>query len=195
MPINGQSMAILHRRADVRVRTPIGLLTFVLVSALVSACAGGDAGIANAKKLFARYQALERGFDPAMADLYGDDAVIHVKRVYADGVIRQLEIPGELYKTALRQSAAEAKKRGDVNDYSDVRYEHEGKGVRIRAKRDSHWQHYASPWSILVAPDAKGHWLIREEQLEQHLSVPAGGETQPPPAASGSESDPTPVKP
>jgi len=175
MRTNGPCMAIWQRHPKLRLSAFVGLLLLVMAT-LPARGAGGDAGLASAKGLFMRYQALERSFDPALADLYADDAVIRVKRVYVNGVVRYLNVPAELYKPALRQSAATAREQGDFNEYSGVRYRRDGERVRIDAERYSVWQHYRSPWSLWVAPDAKGRWLIREEHLEQHLSVPAHGE-------------------
>jgi len=175
MHTNGPCMAIWQRRAKLRRPAFVGLL-LLATTTLPARGAGEDPGLASAKALFMRYQALERSFDPALADLYADDAVIRVKRVYVNGVVRQLKVPAKLYKPALRQSAATAREQDDVNEYSGVRYRRDGERVRIDAQRYSVWQHYRSPWSLWVAPDAGGRWLIREEVLEQHLSVPAHGE-------------------
>lgn len=123
----------------------------------------------DARAWFARYQSLERGFDPALADLYADRAVIWITRVYPSGVVRQLKIPGELYKQMLRQSMPLARAHGDYNRYSAVRYRREGNGVRIEASRYSVWRHYRSPYSLLIAPDASGHWHVIEERVRQRV--------------------------
>jgi ketosteroid isomerase-like protein len=56
-----------------------------------------------------------------------------------------------------------AKARGDTNTYADVSYEREGSRIRIRAARFSALKQYASPYSLVVGPDASGRWLIYEE--------------------------------
>jgi hypothetical protein len=59
-----------------------------------------------------------------------------------------------------------AQARGDLNSYSKVTYTAEGTGVRIHAVRFSVNKKYTSSISWLVAPDAKGRWLIRDETSE-----------------------------
>lgn len=120
----------------------------------------------QAKELFERYGALEASFDPAVADLYADDALIRNKRTYPTGEVRELTMPAPQYKQLLRQSMPLAKARGDSSTYSDVTFVEEGIGVRITAKRYSILKQYYSPISLLVAPDATGKWSVREELSE-----------------------------
>jgi hypothetical protein len=120
----------------------------------------------DAKSLFERYGALEAAFDPAVADLYADDALIKNKRTYPTGEVRELTMPAKQYKQLVRQSMPIAKARGDYSKYSDVTYAEEGSGVRIAAKRYSVLKQYSSPLSLLVTPDETGKWSIREELSE-----------------------------
>lgn len=132
----------------------------------VAAEQGPDARLAKAKELFGRYAALERAFDPAVADLYSDDAVIRNKRTYPTGEIRELTIPAPQYKQLARATMPLAKARGDVSTYNEVRYKVEGEGVRVRANRFSELKRYDSPLSLLVKPSTSGSWLIHEELSE-----------------------------
>ena len=120
----------------------------------------------EAKALFGRYVQLERAFDPTAADLYADDAVIHNKRTYPNGQIRELTLAGVQYKALIRQAMPLARARGDTNSYSNVTFTGEGSGVRIRATRFSDLKKYSSPLSLLVGPGLDGTWLIREELSE-----------------------------
>ena len=124
------------------------------------------APIDDAKAFFDRYVQLEHAFDPAAADLYADDAQIKNKRTYPNGQVRELTMPAPQYKALIRQSMPLAKARGDTSSYSEVTFSNEGPGVRVRAKRFSNLKKYSSPISLLVAPDASGQWLIREEISE-----------------------------
>ncbi len=54
--------------------------------------------------IFTRYQALERAFDPAVADLYCDTAHIRNVRTYPDGRQRVVEIPAIPYKALVRSA-------------------------------------------------------------------------------------------
>lgn len=142
------------------------LVSTMFCVVLLWAGSSSAAALDDAKALFEQYVQLEHAFDPAAADLYADDAVIKNKRTYPTGQVRELTMPATSYKTLIRQAMPLAKLRGDTNSYSDISYAKEGSMVRIRATRFSNLKHYASPLSLLVSPDEKGRWLIREELSE-----------------------------
>jgi hypothetical protein len=120
----------------------------------------------DARALFDRYVQLERQFDPAVADLYADDALIKNTRRYPNGQVREATMPAPRYKGLIRQAMPTAKARSDTSSYTEVRFTEERTGVRITATRFSHLKQYSSPLSLFVAPDASGRWLIREELSE-----------------------------
>jgi hypothetical protein len=128
----------------------------------------GDA-IAKAKALFARYVQLEHAFDPAQADLYMDNAVIVNKRIYPNGKTIDTPIPALRYKHYVRTGMAEAKKKGDISNYSNESYAPEGNKVRIKVTRYSVLKKYSSPMSQLVGPDPQGNWVIYEETSESRM--------------------------
>jgi hypothetical protein len=125
--------------------------------------------IAKAKAFFARYVQLEHSFDPAMADLYADKAVLMNKRIYPDGKVSALQIPALRYKHVLRTTMADAKQKGDISTYSNESYTPEGDKVRIKVTRYSVLKKYSSPMSQLVGPDAQGNWVIYEETSESRI--------------------------
>jgi hypothetical protein len=121
---------------------------------------------AGAEQLFERYVALGRAFDPAVADLYADNAVITNKRTYPTGQVREMTIPAVKYKELIRRAMPLARQRGDRNVYSDCQYTPEGTRVRIACTRYSQLKKYSSPISLLVGPGQAGDWLIFEERSE-----------------------------
>ena len=123
----------------------------------------------KARVLLERYVALYRAFDPAVADLYSDQAKISNRRTYPNGEVRVLKLSGVEYKTLLRQVVTLAKARGDTSQYLNARYSVESSGVRIHLTRYSQLKKYTSPMSLLVGPDQNGRWAVLEEQSE---SVP-----------------------
>ncbi len=133
---------------------------------LLFAGASSATSIDDAKAFFDRYVQLGHSFDPAAADLYADDALIKNKRTYPTGQVRELTMPANSFKTLIRKTMPLAKLRGDTNSYSEITYSKEGLMVRIRATRFSNLKKYSSPISLLVSPDDKGRWLIREEVSE-----------------------------
>lgn len=116
-----------------------------------------------AQALFRRYMALEAAFDPALADLYADDALIENLRQMPDGSTRTLRLPAPQYKALLRTALPLAKLRDDRNRYRDLRFTADGDGVRIDVERESLLKRYRSPLRLRVAPDNDGVWRIVEE--------------------------------
>ncbi|MRR58044.1 MAG: hypothetical protein EG824_07525 [Deltaproteobacteria bacterium] len=142
-------------------------LVIAFFSALLLFAGSSSAtSIGDAKAFFDRYVQLENSFDPDVADLYAEDALIKNKRTYPTGQVRELTMPAHKYKTLIRQAMPPAKLRGDTNSYSEITFSKEGSMVRIHATRFSNLKKYSSPISLLVAPDNTGRWLIREEVSE-----------------------------
>ena len=140
----------------------IALVGMILAALAATHASSEDA----ARQLFEQYVALGHAYDPAIADLYADDAFIKNKRTYPTGEVRELTMPAGKYKALIRQAMPLAKARGDRNTFSDVSYAPEGSRVRIRASRFSELKKYTSPITLLVGPSANGQWLIYEEVSE-----------------------------
>jgi hypothetical protein len=138
--------------------------TVALVSLAAAQELSGDAR-ARAEQLWARYVALDAAFDPAVADLYADDAVIRDRRLHATGS-DEVSVPGALYKTLLRRAISTAKARNAVNQYSDCSYAAVRTRVRIVCTRFSALKGSTSPVSLLVGPGPSGEWRIFEEKSE-----------------------------
>ena len=75
---------------------------------------------AKAEQLWNRYVALEAAFDPAVADLYSDDAVIRNRRTYPTGEVREATVPAAQYKVLVRQAIPIAKAKNDLSRYSGL---------------------------------------------------------------------------
>lgn len=134
---------------------------------LLFVCAGAFAQSvpAEARAVFDQYVALEAGFDPAVADLYADDAVIRNTRRQVDGTSETRTLPARTYKELIRTAMPMAKVRGDSNRYSSVRTRMEKGGVRVTASRYSNLKRNETPLSLLIAQRG-GRWLIVEEISE-----------------------------
>lgn len=133
-------------------------------SFLAMLCLHASAGpVEEAQALFKQYASLEAAFNPSVAELYSDQALIRNTRMYPTGQTRELTIPAAQYKALIRSSMPIAEARGDYSTYSQIDYVDEGSAVRIKANRYSVVKKYESPLILLVAPDANGKWLIREE--------------------------------
>jgi hypothetical protein len=120
----------------------------------------------KAMALFTKLTTLGNSFDPAIADLYADDARIQNKRTYPDGTVRAMTMPAPQYKHMMRQVMPLAKARGDTDSFTNTTFTVEGTGVRIKTTRHSNLKNYDSPYELLVSPSTNGIWLIREEISE-----------------------------
>lgn len=123
----------------------------------------------NAEALFNRYIDLEHAFDPALVDLYADEAHIQSRVIVPGRPPTVRTWSGAQYKDLLRRALAKAKeKRQDLNFYSAVNYLRDGSRVRIKAMRYAELQKAVSPVELLVGPNAAGTWRIFEELSESH---------------------------
>jgi hypothetical protein len=127
----------------------------------------------SAEALFARYIDLEHAFDPALVDLYADNARIESRVIVVGRPPTVRNWSGAQYKDLLRRALQKAKeKKQDLNYYSAVNYLAEGGRVRIKAMRYAELQKAVSPVELLVGPDASGTWRIFEELSESHPITP-----------------------
>jgi hypothetical protein len=123
----------------------------------------------SAETLFGRYQDLEHAFDPALVDLYADDARIESRIVVSGRPPTVRKWSGSQYKDLLRRALQKAKeKKQDYNYYTAVTYQSEGERVRIKAQRWAELQKAMSPVELLVGPSGAGAWRIFEEISESH---------------------------
>ena len=128
----------------------------------------------SAEQFFDRFVALGRAYDPAVADLYADDATIQSVRRDPDGTSRTLRFIGQPYKRLIRSAMALARKRGDRDSYSDVSVSAEGGRARIRCTRYNELKRYTSPFELVLERSGDS-WQIVEEYSETRASGAAGG--------------------
>ena len=144
----------------------VAILACLAITALAWA---QDADTEAAKQFLAQYAALENAYDPALSDLYADDALIKQRRSMPMGEPRDVMIPASKYKTLLRQNIEMAKAGGDRSTYSDVTYTREGEFIRIDALRHSEMNKRTTPFSIVIGRSPSGNWLIYEEVSESRM--------------------------
>jgi hypothetical protein len=122
----------------------------------------------QAETIWNRYVSLEAAFDPALADLYADDALIQNRRTYPTGETRLATVPATTYKQLVRKAIPVAKAQNDVSRYSNCRFmaSEQADRVRIICERYSVLKDYTSPIALLVGPGPAGAWLIHEELSE-----------------------------
>ena len=139
------------------------VLMFALGSMQVAAQAPAPS---SAQELWDDFVELGTGFDPALANLYADDAVINLTRRYPDGRARTLQLTGKEYKPMVRQAMPIARNRGDVDVYSNVKFEILGDRTRITATRYGTLKKYRTPHELVVGNVASSGWKILKETGE-----------------------------
>jgi hypothetical protein len=145
---------------------PVALLVLSLTALVAAQGAPSADARANAEQLWNRYVSLEAAFDPAVADLYSDDAVIRNRRTYPTGEVREANVSAAQYKALVRQAIPLAKAQNDTSRYTACTYAAENARVRIVCTRFSVLKNYTSQISMLVGPGPGGGWLIFEELSE-----------------------------
>ena len=146
------------------------LILLVAISAgLIATATRANDSVQLAQAFLAKYIERYHAFDPAVADLYSDDAVVQNTRTYPSGEVRKLAMPAPQYKAILRQTMPIAKQRGDRSQYTEPKFKQEGAAVRIQLTRYSELKKHTSPMVLVVAPDKSGQWVVVEEHTE---SVP-----------------------
>ena len=146
--------------------TTITSLLAAIALLFAVAAAQANEAVQQAQVFLARYVETYHAFDPAVADLYSDDAVVQNTRTYPTGEVRKLLIPAPQYKALLRQTLSLAKQRGDRSQYTEPKFSQEGSAVRIHLNRYSELKKHTSPMVLLVGPDKAGQWVVLEELTE-----------------------------
>ncbi len=125
----------------------------------------------EAKGFFNTYTNLYGKFDPAVADLYADNAVLKNQRHMADGTKKPLTMSGALLKSMIRNGMLQlAKERGDTSKYTDVKFAEENGNLRISCSRYSEMKKYTSPLELVIAKRGD-KWVIVEEHSESKQMV------------------------
>jgi hypothetical protein len=131
-----------------------------------------DPKVAGAKEAFEKFVRLSQACDPAVAGAYSDAAKIAITAIYPDGTKKEMALSGVQAKAIIPQAVAEAKRKGDIDDFSEVTYAVEGEHVRVKAKKFNRLKKYTAPVEFLFGPE-RGEWKIFEEVNQSLLDAPA----------------------
>lgn len=145
----------------------IRILTFVVAFTLAVVSFAKAGPEQEAKDFFARYVALGNAYDPAVADLYSDEATIRAFRRYSHGLERAMEIPGVKWKALVQKVMPLAKAQNDRSEYKEPRFELTGDKIKISAKRYSVRKCYWDPsYYMVLLKQPNGSLKIVEEYSE-----------------------------
>ena len=144
-------------------KVPVQTLLILLLIVIRGAIAGP---VEDARLLWDTYVKLERAFDPKIADLYSDRAVLTNTRRFPDGTSKKLTMSAPEMKKIIVQVAPISKQKGDANTYSDLEITPIlGGRTKITVTRYSLMKKYASPMTLIVGPEY-GKCVILEEHCE-----------------------------
>jgi len=129
---------------------------------------------ADFMQFFDDFQSLSAEFDPALSQLYADDAKIMGVRKKADGSEESMTIDGRRWKTIILSSMERAKQLGDRSEYTDVDIALEADRAKISATRYSHLDCFTDERFYIV--------VSGDEQLkviEQFMETPMQSSCEP----------------
>jgi hypothetical protein len=147
----------------------IFLYNIIVLTLVISSCSNKPIENIIAKSpedLIEKYQQLEHEFNPSIATLYSDNAIIKNKRVYPDGQIKEMNLKAIDYKNLIIKSMPIAKYRNDTSSYTNIVYTKTQNRIKVTANRYSNLKKYTSPISWTLEQDKKSNWLIIEEISE-----------------------------
>lgn len=122
-----------------------------------------DDWLNGAKQCMEYHFSLADNFDPNMASLYSDDALIQNTILNSDGSQETRVIPAPLYKSIIGAVMEKARELDDRYTYSDLEYKLEERRVRVTYQRYSHARDYKSPVSMLMGIEPHEAGLVFEE--------------------------------
>lgn len=128
-------------------------------------CFASQDDINNAKMFIGKFLELSHNYDPALIDMYSDNANIVRKVIHEDGKVEKVIIPTDLYKKSLLFFRLPAKLQGYRNEFINFSYVMEGKNVRATGLRKSNNTNIV-PISFLLGKDSSGKFRILEEITE-----------------------------
>lgn len=121
----------------------------------------------EARDFLARYIALGEAFDPAVAELYADDALVKAYRRYPFGLERAMEMSGVAWKELIRTAMPWAKAQNDRSDFRVPEFQVDGGRVKIKANRYSFRKCYLDTgYYMILARQPDGSLRIVEEYTE-----------------------------
>lgn len=111
---------------------------------------------------FNKYDALSKAYDPAVADLYMDDAKVYVIIQNPDDTEVQVTLSGKKLKSLVGDAMSLAKKVGEVSQYSNIRLENiSSDSVKILADR----------YSLYKCQTDKSYYMVVKKNPQGNLNI------------------------
>ncbi|WP_156312401.1 hypothetical protein [Marinagarivorans algicola] len=130
-------------------------------------CHALSAELSTPEALFKRFVELGENFDPAVANLYADDAKIVFFRQHPHGLERQMAVSGYEWKSLISKIMPVAKLTQDISRYQEVEVIAQDDAFKIKAnryvERKCYWD---AGYYMMVKKSPSGQWLIIEEYTQ-----------------------------
>lgn len=118
-------------------------------------------------EFFNKFQKLGQSYDPAVVELYSNDAKIAAVRIMSDGKERNMKLSGEQWKKLLLDSLDIGKKRGDNSEFSNIQITVNDNQAKIKANRYSHVKCFEDTRYYMVVEKVNGKELKIVEEFMQ----------------------------
>jgi hypothetical protein len=143
------------------------LLLAVALAATAHTQERPDASLERARQVIESYVNLERAYDPRLADLYADEAVIKANQSGPNGESQWVTAQGWQYKKMIRDAMPRFRAQGFKASYSGARYELSGKNVRVSVMQYVDKSRSSNPVQWTIGPGRTSQWLILEQVIVQ----------------------------
>lgn len=122
-------------------------------------------------EFFGHYRQLANSSNPAVVELYSDDAQITATRRIKTGVEQSIKIDGKRWKSMTRDMLELTRKSGAVSEYSNIRLQIEGNRAKISADRYSRLKCFHDKnYYMVVEEDSRGELRIVREFMETRVA-------------------------
>lgn len=140
---------------------------FTLLALLILFSGKAVANAETPEAFFKRFAETGQRFDPAVADLYADNALIKAYRRYPHGLERSMEMSGTEWKALVRKVMPVARSKNDKSTYTNVRFAPRGSQVKISADRYAVRKCYTDPaYYLVIEKRADSTYTVVEEYFE-----------------------------
>lgn len=144
-------------------------ITQVATLTVLAGCAVGPQDSSSSeqeavKDFFEDYAQRSAEFDPSVAELYADSAILQGTQLMKDGSTKQVRMTGAQYKAMIPLINEQAKSLNDYSEYKDFEIEHiDEDEARILALRYSHYKCYEDHNYAMTVRKMEDQWRIVEE--------------------------------
>jgi hypothetical protein len=122
--------------------------------------------IEKARQFFEIVVTMYNTYDQQLADLYADNAILTLVRLYPNGEKQELALDGIHAKNSVRATLRRAQALRETISFGNVFYNDEGDMVRITASLHNELTNRIEPYELLIGESSDGAWRIFSEKIQ-----------------------------